>query len=159
MACLQYLKCILSVCIWCFALCLSLFYFLELETYFEGFGIKYKTYLLFLLLFICGLKSSASVWESLDLLWDVLTHIGTKTRTSQINLNILVFLGLKTGSRINVTSILWAWLCFMVILKFTGDKLDNCSVNKCYSTLISNLWPHLKMSNPSWGDNISILYV
>lgn len=44
MACLQYIKCILSVCIWCFALCLSLFYFLELETYFEGFGIKYKTY-------------------------------------------------------------------------------------------------------------------
>lgn len=46
MACLQYIKCILSVCIWCFALCLSLFYFLELETYFEVFGIKYKTYFL-----------------------------------------------------------------------------------------------------------------
>lgn len=40
MARLQYIKCILSVCIWCFALCLSLFYFLELETYFEGFWIK-----------------------------------------------------------------------------------------------------------------------
>lgn len=40
MACLQYIKCILSVCIWCFALCLSLFYFLELETYFEGFWNK-----------------------------------------------------------------------------------------------------------------------
>jgi len=37
MACLQYIKCILSVCIWCFALCFSLFYFLELKNLFWSF--------------------------------------------------------------------------------------------------------------------------
>lgn len=90
MACLQYIKCILSVCIWCFALCLSLLYFLELETYFEGFGIKYKTYL-FGGVFVQGSRSSAPRVSHLTCCGLRVARIGAETPAFETQLNSFLF--------------------------------------------------------------------
>lgn len=139
MACLQYIKCILSVCIWCFALCLSLLYFLELETYFEGFGIKYKTYL-FGGVFIRGLRSSALVVSHLTSCGLCVARIGAKTPAFKTQLNIFLF---RIKNRISywcqhhiycvgLTNV------FFFFLKFSISKIRNFSVFQ-YCDVIASL--------------------
>lgn len=137
MACLQYIKCILSVCIWCFALCLSLLYFLELETYFEGFGIKYKTYL-FDGVFIQGLRSSTLLVSHLTSCGLCVARIGAKTPAFETQLNIFLF-------RIKNRIFYWCQhhiycvgLTSVFFLKFSVSKMKNFSIFQ-YCHVIANL--------------------